>query len=246
MRPIDIIIPDNNILNPSDDAAIVGGNVTTSQRITDVILKAFKAVSDSQGCMNNFTFGSTNFGYYETIAGGAGAGPGWNGCSGVHTHMTNTRITDAEILETRYPILLNEFSIRENSGGLGAFVGGNGVVREFTFLDELDVSLVTERRVFQPKGIKGGQNAKKGINIMIVPNSDGGPDLEVNMGGKASIKVKKGTKVRIETPGGGGYGDANSELKNELNSTSEKDFQGVPFVGGIGSYNQSLKIQEQG
>jgi len=126
-------IPENCILNPSDDAAIVGGNVTTSQRITDVVLKAFGAVSDSNGCMNNFTFGTNQFGYYETIAGGAGAGPSWHGCSGVHCHMTNTRITDAEVLETRYPVLLNQFSLRPNSGGDGAFVGGDGVIRDFTF-----------------------------------------------------------------------------------------------------------------
>ena len=112
---------------------MVGGNVLTSQRVTDVVLKAFKACAASQGCMNNLTFGDTTMGYYETIAGGAGAGPYWHGCSAVHTHMTNTRITDPEILEKRYPIILRQFSLRSGSGGKGLFSGGEGVIRELQF-----------------------------------------------------------------------------------------------------------------
>jgi 5-oxoprolinase (ATP-hydrolysing) len=112
---------------------VVGGNVLTSQRVTDVILLAFQACSASQGCMNNLTFGDQTMGYYETIAGGAGAGPSWNGCHAVHTHMTNTRITDVEILERRYPIIVREFSIRKGSGGNGKYHGGDGVVRELEF-----------------------------------------------------------------------------------------------------------------
>lgn len=134
LTPIEIRIPKGSILNPSPRAAVVGGNVLTSQRVTDVILLAFQACAASQGCMNNLTFGSDKTGgYYETIAGGSGAGPTWQGCDGVHTHMTNTRITDAEILERRYAVILRRFGIRDGSGGRGRFRGGNGVVREIEF-----------------------------------------------------------------------------------------------------------------
>jgi 5-oxoprolinase (ATP-hydrolysing) len=133
LAPIEIRIPKNTVLNPSSEAAVVGGNVTTSQRVTDVVLKAFRACAASQGCMNNLTFGDATMGYYETIAGGAGAGPTWNGCSAVHTHMTNTRITDPEIFERRYPVLLREFSVRKDSGGQGLFRGGDGAVRKIEF-----------------------------------------------------------------------------------------------------------------
>jgi 5-oxoprolinase (ATP-hydrolysing) len=133
LNPIQIKIPPCCILNPSAGAAVVGGNVLTSQRVTDVVLKAFKACAASQGCMNNLTFGDATMGYYETIAGGAGAGPHWHGCSAVHTHMTNTRITDPETLEKRYPVVLRQFSLRKGSGGRGAFTGGDGAVRELQF-----------------------------------------------------------------------------------------------------------------
>lgn len=133
LAPINIIIPKGCFLNPSAHAAVVGGNVLTSQRVTDVVLLAFQACAASQGCMNNLTFGDDTMGYYETIAGGAGAGPTWEGCSGVHTHMTNTRITDPEILEKRYPVVLRQFALREHSGGSGLHKGGEGVVRELEF-----------------------------------------------------------------------------------------------------------------
>ena len=121
-------------MNPSASAAVVGGNVLTSQRITDLVFKAFKACAASQGCMNNFTFGNEDFGYYETIAGGAGAGPSWHGQHGVQTHMTNTRITDPEVLELRYPVYLRQFNLRKGSGGQGLYRGGDGIVRELEFL----------------------------------------------------------------------------------------------------------------
>jgi len=167
LSPIKIIVPEKSILFPSDESAVVGGNVTTSQRVTDVILKAFDAVAASQGDMNNFTFGNKNFGFYETIAGGSGAGNGWNGTSGIHTHMTNTRITDVEIMEKRYPVLIEQFSLRENSGGKGKFNGGDGVIRVFKFLDNLEVGILSERRVFAPYGLHGGKNGKKGLNLLI-------------------------------------------------------------------------------
>lgn len=145
LNPITIIIPPGSLLDPSENAAVVGGNVMTSQRLCDVILKAFNVCAASQGCCNNFTFGmdgrdekdgsvTEGFGYYETIAGGSGAGPNWIGKSGVHTHMTNTRITDPEILERRYPVLLRTFGLRIGSGGKGKNCGGDGVVREVILL----------------------------------------------------------------------------------------------------------------
>nr|CAD7596902.1 unnamed protein product [Timema genevievae] len=155
LKPVKVIIPKGSILDPSDNAAVVGGNVQTSQRIVDTVLKAFQVCAASQGCMNNVTFGDEQFGYYETVAGGAGAGPTWDGRSGVHTHMTNTRITDAEILERRYPVMLQHFSLRAGSGGAGRHRGGDGVVRELLFRKDIMLSVLTERRVFQPYGLLG-------------------------------------------------------------------------------------------
>ena len=201
LNPIKVIIEDGSLLAPSENAAVVGGNVLTSQRITDVILKAFRACAASQGCMNNFTFGNDNFGYYETIGGGAGAGPGWHGQSGVHTHMTNTRITDPEILERRYPVMLREFSIRNNSGGSGIYSGGNGLVREVEFLEPLNTAILSERRVHQPYGLNGGEPGRCGRNLFI--RNDGS---KLHLGGKNEISAEPGDRIRIETPGGGGYG----------------------------------------
>jgi len=201
LNPIEVIIEDGSLLAPSENAAVVGGNVLTSQRITDVILKAFRACAASQGCMNNFTFGNENFGYYETIGGGAGAGPNWHGQSGVHTHMTNTRITDPEILERRYPVMLREFSIRKDSGGSGKFKGGNGLIREVEFLEPLNTAILSERRVHQPYGLKGGGPGKSGLNLFIRKDRS-----KLHLGGKNEIIAEAGDRIRIETPGGGGYG----------------------------------------
>ncbi len=207
LLPITLIIPKGSLLDPSPQAAVVGGNVLTSQRVVDVILKAFGAAAGSQGCMNNFTFGNERFGYYETIGGGGGAGPGWHGRSGVHTHMTNTRITDPEILERRYPVLLREFSIRKNSGGKGIFHGGNGLVREIEFLEPLNVAILSERRVFPPYGLAGGQPGSRGQNIFIRKNG-----RALNLGGKNEIRAETGDRIRILTPGGGGYGKQDIEI----------------------------------
>jgi 5-oxoprolinase (ATP-hydrolysing) len=205
LNPIQVIIEDGSLLAPSENAAVVGGNVLTSQRITDVILKAFRACAASQGCMNNFTFGNENFGYYETMGGGAGAGPDWHGQSGVHTHMTNTRITDPEILERRYPVMLREFSVRKNSGGSGKFIGGDGLVREVEFLEELNAAILSERRVHQPYGQNGGEPGKSGLNLFF--RKDG---TILFLGGKNEIHAETGDRIRIETPGGGGYGKLDS------------------------------------
>lgn len=202
MAPITVKLPAGSLLSPDCEAAVVGGNVLTSQRVTDVVLKAFNAAAASQGCMNNLTFGDENMGYYETIAGGAGAGPGWHGRSGIHTHMTNTRITDPEILERRYPVVLKQFKLRKGSGGGGKWRGGDGVVRELEFLRPLTVSILSERRSIAPFGILGGESAEKGINLWYRRESGS----VVSLGGKATIPVKGGDKVIIMTPGGGGCG----------------------------------------
>ncbi len=201
LNPVSIHIPENSILSPSQNAAVAAGNVLTSQRIVDVIFKAFGAMAASQGCMNNLTFGNESFGYYETIGGGAGAGPNWDGASGVHTHMTNTRITDPEILEKRYPVLLREFSIRKNSGGKGLHFGGDGLIREFEFLEPLQLAVLTERRNFSPFGLMGGEPGLKGKNIFIKKG-----EKELILGSKSHFQVGKGDRIRILTPGGGGFG----------------------------------------
>ena len=201
LNSIEIHIPDGSLLSPSEEADVVGGNVLTSQRVIDVILKAFRVCAASQGCMNNLTFGNERFGYYETIGGGAGAGPSWHGQSGVHTHMTNTRITDPEIMERRYPVLLREFSIRKGSGGKGEFDGGDGLVRELEFLEKLQVAILSERRSHAPYGMLGGEDGQCGRNLFLRRNGQ-----VLNLGGKNEIQAHPHDRFRIETPGGGGWG----------------------------------------
>ncbi|KAJ5946242.1 hypothetical protein N7454_003081 [Penicillium verhagenii] len=205
-------------------AAVVGGNVLTSQRVTDVILKCFRVCAASQGDTNNLTFGfggnragemgTKGFGYYETIAGGSGAGPHWEGTSGVHTHMTNTRITDAEVFERRYPVLLREFGLRAKSGGEGKHRGGDGVIREIEFRIPVQVSILSERRVHPPYGLEGGGNGKCGQNLWIRLSQR--PDGEweerlINLGGKNSVQMQPGERIIIQTPGGGGWGRVGSQ-----------------------------------
>lgn len=200
LRNIDIVIPNGTILNPDIGKAVAGGNVETSQRVVDVLLGALGLSAASQGTMNNLSFGNENFGYYETIAGGAGATATADGASGVHTHMTNTRITDPEVLESRFPVRLREFSLRSNSGGAGKHRGGDGLVREIEALEPLALSIISERRTCQPFGLAGGEPGQSGRNLYE------GQDLPAKM----TIEWKPGQRIRIETPGGGGYGpDAN-------------------------------------
>jgi 5-oxoprolinase (ATP-hydrolysing) len=196
LRPVELRIPPGSILSPSPWRAVAGGNVETSQRIVDVLLGALGQVAASQGTMNNLTFGDERFGYYETIAGGAGAGDGFHGVSGVHTHMTNTRITDPEVLEVRYPVRLWEFSIRRGSGGRGRYRGGDGLVREIELLRPMRVSILSERRVRAPYGLAGGEPGARGRNLW------DGRELP----GKVAFDALAGERIRIETPGGGGYG----------------------------------------
>lgn len=214
LRPVQIIIPKGSILSPLKGAAVVGGNVMTSQRVTDVILKAFRIQADSQGDCNNLTFGTggndsgeyvQGFGYYETIGGGHGAGDGWDGTSGVHTNMTNTRMTDVEVFERRYPVLLREYSIRKGSGGVGEFTGGDGVIRDIEFRTPVTCSILSERRVVAPHGLEGGADASRGENLWI--KKDG---HVINVGGKNTVKMEIGDRMVIKTPGGGGYGAVKS------------------------------------
>ncbi|NIP31788.1 MAG: putative hydro-lyase [Candidatus Dadabacteria bacterium] len=200
-KPLEIIIPEGTVLNPSPGTAVAGGNVETSQRIVDVLFRALKKVAASQGTMNNFTFGQSGYGYYETIAGGSGAGPGFDGADAVHTHMTNTRITDPEVLEHRYPeVRLEEFSIRRGSGGKGHYQGGDGIIRKIKFLQPTTVSILSERRVYPPYGLNGAEDGKCGQNILIRSNGK----IE-NLGGKLKLRVNEADVLSIKTPGGGGY-----------------------------------------
>ncbi|KAI8238988.1 hypothetical protein K4K55_002396 [Colletotrichum sp. SAR 10_96] len=218
LAPIDIVIPDGSILNPGAGLAVVGGNVLTSQRITDVVLMAFRASAASQGCCNNLTFGTggkdpvtgehkDGFGYYETIAGGAGAGPTWAGQSGVHTHMTNTRITDPEVFEKRYPCVLRRFQLRAGSGGVGRNRGGDGTVREIEFRVPVQCSILSERRSRRPYGMEGGGDGEAGVNLVIVRDDmKNGEERVVNLGAKATTKLRAGERVIIQSPGGGAWG----------------------------------------
>ncbi|KAA3678622.1 5-oxoprolinase (ATP-hydrolysing) [Paragonimus westermani] len=202
LKPIKITVPPGTILSASPEAAVVGGNVLTSQRIVDVILAAFRVCAASQGCMNNVTFGTEKLGYYETVAGGAGAGPGWHGRSGVHTHMTNTRMTDPEILEQRYPVILEHFGIRPGSGGRGRWNGGDGLTRRMRFRIPVTLSVLTERRSLPPYGLFGGLPGARGLNLL----QRAGSAHSVNIGGKAKVLLSAGDVFILHTPGGGGFG----------------------------------------
>ncbi|XP_063155873.1 5-oxoprolinase isoform X1 [Candoia aspera] len=201
LSPVHVVVPRKSILDPSLDAAVVGGNVLTSQRVVDVIFRAFEACAASQGCMNNVTFGNEHIGYYETVAGGAGAGPRWHGRSGVQSHMTNTRITDPEIMEKRYPVVLQTFQLAPNTGGGGHFRGGDGIRREFQFREEMVLSVLSERRAFQPYGLQGGDPGSPGLNLLIQRNG-----RTTNLGAKMSVRVYPGDIFCLRTPGGGGFG----------------------------------------
>ncbi len=198
LAPVAIRIPPGSLLDPSPGRAVAGGNVETSQRVVDVLLGALRVAAASQGTMNNVTFGDGTFGYYETLAGGAGAGEGFHGACCVHTHMTNSRITDPEVLEDRFPVRLVRFARRRGSGGEGRFSGGDGVIREYELLAPLRFSILSERRARAPFGLAGGGDGARGRNL------HAGREL----GGKAVVDARAGEHVTIETPGGGGWGAA--------------------------------------
>ena len=187
--------------NPIHSPAVVGGNVETSQRIVEVLIAALGLQAASQGTMNNVIFGNTNFGHYETVCGGTGAGPGYRGTDAIHSHMTNTAITDLEILERRYPVRVGEFSIRPHSGGAGQFSGGCGTIRTYQFLAPLTLSLLTEHRATPPPGHAGGQPGACGMQFLTLPNG-----TRQDLPATVSLTVEPGTTLHLHTPGGGGWG----------------------------------------
>ena len=196
LRPVRIVIPDRSILSPSAGRAVAGGNVETSQRVVDVLFGALGVCGASQGTMNNLTIGDQRGGYYETIGGGAGASASRNGASAVHTHMTNTRITDAEVLEERFPLRVIRFEVRAASGGAGAHRGGDGIVRELECTAPVEVSILSQRRVLAPFGMDGGESGAPGENRI----------AGTVVGSNASAHLAAGDRIVISTPGGGGYG----------------------------------------
>jgi 5-oxoprolinase (ATP-hydrolysing) len=201
LRPITLVVPEGSMLNPKYPAAVVAGNVETSQVVTDALFAATGRLAPSQGTMNNFTFGNDRHQYYETICGGSGAGPDHAGTSAVQTHMTNSRLTDPEILETRLPVRLDHFAIRRGSGGQGAHCGGDGVVRAVTFLEPMRANILANRRRVPPRGIEGGGDAEGGRNW--VERTAGTIEM---LSATAHAEVQPGDRFVIETPGGGGFG----------------------------------------
>jgi N-methylhydantoinase B len=213
MRPIEVIAPEGTIVNAKPPAAVAGGNVETSQRIVDVVLRALaqpfpdRVPAAAAGTMTNLTIGGIDprtgepFSYYETIAGGMGARPGKDGVSGVHTHMTNSLNTPAEALEYAYPFRVTRYSLRRGSGGEGEFRGGDGIVREIELMCDSQVSLLSDRHKRGPYGLNGGAEGRAG---RVTAHDDGG---EIELPSKGSIRLKKGARVRLETPGGGGWGE---------------------------------------
>jgi 5-oxoprolinase (ATP-hydrolysing) len=208
LRAVEVEIP-HGLLNPdfardpTRAPAVVGGNTEVSQRLTDTLLKALRLAACSQGTMNNVLWGTDRFGYYETVCGGTGAGPGWNGASAVHSHMTNTRITDPEVVEHRYPVRVERFAVRRGSGGAGAWRGGDGAVRELTFLEPMSLSVLTQHRVERPYGLEGGDPGLPGRQRVVRASGEG-----VELGPVDGVEVEPGDRLVLETPGGGGWGRA--------------------------------------
>ncbi len=201
LKPVDLRIPAGCMLNPRHPAAVVGGNVETSQCVVDALFGALGVMAASQGTMNNLTWGNERHQYYETLCGGAGATPRRDGASAVHTHMTNSRLTDPEVLELRYPVLLERFAIRRGSGGEGARRGGDGVVRRIRFLAPMRVSILSNRRKVPPYGMAGGEPGRCGENLLLRRNGE-----ERRLDAQTEFDVEAGDRLEIRTPGGGGYG----------------------------------------
>jgi N-methylhydantoinase B len=213
MRPIEVIAPEGTVVNARPPAAVAGGNVETSQRIVDVLLRALaqaipeRIPASASGTMNNLTIGGVDprtnepFAYYETIAGGMGARPSKPGGSGIHTHMTNSLNTPAEALEYGYPLRVNQYSLRPGSGGEGKYRGGDGIIRELEVLTDAEVTLLSDRHEHGPHGLAGGKDGAPGRATVI--RKDGSSQEQP---GKFNIRLRKGDRIRIETPGGGGWG----------------------------------------
>jgi len=212
MRAIELIVPEGCMLNPSPPAAVVAGNVETSQAVTDALFLALGVLGTAQGTMNNLTFGNERYQYYETICSGAPAGPGFDGAHAVHTHMTNTRMTDPEILEQRFPVLLEEFSIQADTGGRGRWNAGDGVHRRIRFLEAMQCTILSDHRVVPPMGAQGGLPGRVGNNSIERANGS-----RVDLGGCGQAAVEAGDCVVIETPTGGGYGTpTDNGMENEF------------------------------
>ena len=203
LRPVEIIIPKGSMLSPKYPAPVVAGNVETSQAIVDALFSALGILAGSQGTMNNLAFGNEHYQYYETICGGAGAGKDFDGCDAVQTHMTNSRMTDPEVLEWRFPVVLEQFKIRVNSGGAGLKKGGDGVIRCLRFNEAMTASILSQHRIHGPAGLNGGTPGKPGCNTII--RADGSVQ---KLKGCDQIAIEPGDVIQIETPGGGGMGKA--------------------------------------
>ena len=202
MKPIELLVSKGSMIHPAYPAAVISGNTEVSQAVADTLFGALGVLAGSQGTMNNFVYGNETYQNYETICGGTGAGDGFNGASAVHSHMTNTRMTDPEVLENRFPVRLEEFSIRKGSGGQGAFVGGDGIVRKLRFLTEMTATVLTSHRKTAPFGAAGGAAGKRGENAVI--RTDG---TRVPLGGNAQVTMGVGDIFVLKSPGGGGFGD---------------------------------------
>jgi 5-oxoprolinase (ATP-hydrolysing) len=203
LKPLKVIIPPGSMLNPNPPASVVAGNVETSTCITNTLYGALGVMAAGQCTMNNFTFGNARHQYYETISGGSGAGNGFDGTSVVQTHMTNSRLTDPEVLEFRFPVRLESYQIRQGSGGAGQWKGGNGGVRRVRFLEDMTASILSNGRKHGAFGMAGGQPGTVGINRVVRAN---GSVEELEHIGQA--EMKPGDIFEIHTPGGGGYGKA--------------------------------------
>ena len=201
LKPLDIQVPPGSMLNPTYPAAVVAGNVEVSQAVTDALYGALGAMAASQGTMNNLTFGNAQYQYYETLCGGSGAGPGFSGTDAVHTHMTNSRLTDPEVLEWRFPVRLKEFAIRPHSGGAGQYPGGNGMIRQLEFQQAMTAAILSNHRTVPPFGLAGGEPGQVGENTVI--RADGSIEP---LPGQATVTMAPGDQLRIATPGGGGFG----------------------------------------
>jgi 5-oxoprolinase (ATP-hydrolysing) len=203
---LEIVVPKGSMLAPEPPAAVVAGNVETSQALANALYGALGVVAAGQGTMNNLTFGNSRYQYYETIGGGAGAGPGFAGASAVHTNMTNTRLTDPEVLELRYPVMLEAFQIRQHSGGAGRWCGGDGIVRKLRFRESMQVVILANHRLVPPFGLEGGDAGKVGRTSIL--RKDG--SIEV-LNSCDQRDVAAGDTIVVETPGGGGWGNVRSE-----------------------------------
>jgi 5-oxoprolinase (ATP-hydrolysing) len=201
LKPLEIVLPELSLLNPRYPAAVAGGNVETSQAVVDALFGALGVMAAAQGTMNNLTFGNANHQYYETICGGAGASADFDGASAVQTHMTNSRLTDPEVLEARYPVLLEEFAIRDGSVGSGRHCGGSGVLRRIRFREPMTAAILSTRRETEPFGLAGGEAGSPGANMIIRVDGE-----TIALGGRDEIAVDAGDEILIATPGGGGYG----------------------------------------